>query len=47
MNTQTMLDLAVKLQEIQVLAEANLDDRRLQMIEELCASILVTFNDEK
>lgn len=45
MNQNTMLDVASKLQEIQAIAEANLDDNRLQMVEELCASILVAFTD--
>lgn len=43
---QTVLDVAAKLQEIQALTQ-DLDERSTQMIEELCASILVVFSEAK
>lgn len=43
---QTVLDVVEKLQEIQALTQ-DLDERSTQMVEELCASILVVFTESK
>lgn len=47
MNPQLTAAVAAKLQEVQQLCEGNLDERSQEMIESLCASIIVVVAESK